>query len=219
MVKVCSWLALAVVLVGCERSLEKGRICLEQGDWERACRFYAQAVDRDPSDLEARRGLGKALLQKSQALEADKLDRAADWDAAVRELSIAMAGQDDSILTGALYQARLQAARAMARAGDTGTALVRLEGLSRAWPAKSSARNFEAVLRFRRGEYEKALVLFQENVRLDSNDVSACFNLGLLSMHTGRSAQATEYLLRAARLAPEDPEILYWLGKVAGAGP
>lgn len=219
MVRALSLLFLLALLGGCDSSLRKGTICLEQGDWERAVRFFAEAVDRDPADLEARRGLGKALLQKSQALEADRLDRAQDWDAAVRELSIAMAGQDDSVLGSALYQARLQAARAMARAGDTATALVRLEGLSKAWPERTPARNLEAVLRFRRGEFEKALGLFQENVRLDSTDVSASFNLGLLCLHTGRSAQATEHLLKAARLAPKDPEILYWLGKAAGAGP
>lgn len=218
-VRALGCLVVLSLLVGCERLQEKGRICLEQGDWERACRFYGEAVDRDPSDLEARLGLGKALLQKSQALEADHRDKTGDWDAAVKELTIATAMRQDTGVASALYMARLQAAHALARDGDTAATLGRLEDLVKAWPGRTAARNFEAVLRYRRGEYEKALGLFQENVRLDSGDVSAAFNLGLLCLHTGRPALATDYLLKAARLSPKDPEILYWLGKSAGAGP
>lgn len=182
-------------------------------------RFYGQVVDEDPSDLEARLGLGKALLQKAQSLAADRHDKALDWDAAVRELSLATSGRNDTGTAAALYQGRLRAARAWAREGDTATALTRLEDLRKASPERTGARNSEAILRFRRGEYAKATELFQENFALDSSDVSASYNLGLLYWHQGRPDLAAQFLLKAARRSPLDAEILYWLGKVSGSGP
>ncbi|MEN9355071.1 MAG: hypothetical protein RL318_2396 [Fibrobacterota bacterium] len=211
-------LLLAFVLAGCDDLKERGRINLELGDWNRAERCFAQAVDEDPDDLEARLGLGKALLQKAQGLAADHRDKAADWDLAVRELSVATASKSDSEVSEALYQARVRAARSWAREGDTSVALGRLEGLRLASPEQTGARNIEAILRFRRGEYEKATALFEENHSIDSSDVSACYNLGLLYWHQGKLDRSALYLLKAARLAPQDAEIIYWLGKVSGGG-
>jgi Flp pilus assembly protein TadD len=204
----------AILLCGCRNELDKGEICLRQGDWVRAVAFYEQAVDHDPADGEARSGLARALLQKAQSLALDQRDSAHHWDAAAKEMEIAIQEVPDSLLSQALYETRLQAARKWANAGDTTVALHRLAELREAYPRRTEARNAEAILSVQRGDWAKATDLFLENVAIDSNNVTAQFNLGLLLWKQGRTPQAASFFLHAARIAPRDPEIQYWLEKV-----
>lgn len=215
-------LLLAAFLAGCgdraqEDLLRRGAASLAQGDAERAVRFYGEAVDRRPDDGAARSGLGRALFQRVALAEEDGAVEPAAWAVVARELDRAVAFAADTELVSARHQAHLRWAAGLARTGDTIRALARLEDLVRQAPRRTEARNRLAILLHRRGEPERAEELFLRNAALDSLDPTPWLNLGMLEWSRGRTMIASEHILKASRLAPHDPEILWWVERVAGA--
>ena len=208
-------LAACLLLLSCSgrESRRQGDQALAQGDAERAARFYSNALDRDPADPASRRGLAEALVLLARDRADDGEDRAADWSRAARELQ-RLPGEDSATLR-LLDECRLGKARSLARAGDTDRAVRALESALDANPRAAASRNLLAVILDRRGEHDRAEDLFLQNAAIDSTDADAWFNLALVEWARGRRLQAAEHILHASRLSPKDPEILWWLGRIA----
>lgn len=203
-----------VGLVSCsDRSPSRtGLEALRMGDGERAARQFGVALDRDPTDSVSRRGLGMAWLLVARDRSADGEDHPSDWSRSVRELE--RCGRD-SILSASLEEARLGWAKSLAQAGDTARAMRRLESVLQESPRANRARNLLAILHDRQGDHDRAADLFLQITAIDSLDADAWFNLGLVEWGRGRKLEASGHLIRAAKLNPTDPEILFWLGRVS----
>lgn len=203
-------LVIASGLTGCLPSdVRKGETSLKMGDAPRAIRFFSQALDRDPSDPRARRGLGLAMLEHADRLESNGKDDASIWSEAIHELSFADT-VGDSVVRTRLLLGRLGWARATVRRGDTGQAIDFLEGLVERHAPETKPRSALAVLLARQGMIERAEALFLENAALDSGNADTWFNLGILAWNQGRRVDAAKAFLSAQQIAPSDPEILWW---------
>ena len=209
--------ALAALLAACVDSAERrANEALALGDGERAARDFAKALDTDPTDTALRRGLGEALVLVARQKAVDGDDLPADWSKAARELE--RSGKDSSV-TPLVAEASLAWARSVLRRGDTDLAVAGLEArLDTAWGSRRE-RNLLAILLDHRGQRDKAAELFLGNAKEDSTDADAWFNLAMVEWASKRRILATEHLLLAAKHAPDDPEILFWLGKVSDAEP
>lgn len=66
---------------------------------------------------------------------------------------------------------------------------------------------------FARKDYEGALKFYQEAIKIDSNDASSNFRVGVSILHGEKKGQAVKYLEKAYRIKPEvDEDIDYHLG-------
>ena len=162
-----------------------------------------------------RRGLAEAWILVARERTEDGEDRPVDWAKPARELERVPL---DTAVERLLDESRLGRARALARSGDTSRALRVLEQALESNPRATASRNLLAVLVDRRGEHDRAAELFLQNTVIDSLDVDSWFNLGLVEWARGRRLEAAEHMLRASRLSPKDPEILWWLGRIASMG-
>lgn len=208
-------LPLLAGLAGCVRDeLRQADRCLALGDEERALALYASVLDRVPEDIRARRGSGLSLLALASERAEDGNDLPEHWSRAVRELSLADTATDSVVREG-LLDGRTRWARSLAARGDTLRAEEILEDLVQAFPLRTGPRHSLAVLLARDGRAAQAEELFLRNAVLDSTDVDTWFNLGLLSWNAGRSLESTHFFLKAERLAPTDPEVLWWVAKTS----
>jgi len=208
-------LGLFVLLAGCTDPRDKADAALLAGDGERAVRFYAQVLDDDPTDSVARRSLGEAQLLVARARSEDGEDKPSDWSNAVRELE---RSSSDSSCRALLEEARFGAARALLRSGDTDRAVRKLEAVLVAQPKSTRSRNLLAIVVDRRGDPERAAELFLQNTVIDSTEVDAYFNLALVEWNLGRKLVAIDHIVKASRLAPKDPEIIWWLERMLNTG-
>lgn len=208
---------LVALTVSCGDSVVKrANAALALGDGQRAAKDFTIALDGDPTDSALRRGLGEALILVAREKAGDGEDLPADWSKAKRELE--RSGKDSAV--GPLItEASLAWARSVLRRGDTDLAVTGLEARFDAGLGSRRERNLLAILMDHRGQREKSSELFLENAKEDSTDADAWFNLAMVEWARKRRIQAAEHLLLAAKHAPEDPEILYWLGKLSDAEP
>jgi tetratricopeptide (TPR) repeat protein len=75
-----------------------------------------------------------------------------------------------------------------------------------------AACNFLGNVFEKAGRTDKALLLYEESVRLQPDFPMGQFNLGMLLLESGRPAEASNHLAVAARLMPHNPEAQYDLG-------
>jgi tetratricopeptide (TPR) repeat protein len=205
-------LGLAVVLAACSGPRDKGADALAMGDGERAARFLSLALDRDPSDSVLRRQLGEANLLLARSRAEDGEDKPQDWSRAVREFE--RAPQSDTSHRPLLDEARFGLARSLLRAGDSDRAEHKLEAILERRPRATRVRNLLAIVVDRRGDPDRAAELFLQNAAIDSTDVDAFFNLALVEWHRGRKLVAIDHIVKASRLSPQDPEILWWMERM-----
>lgn len=205
-------LSLFVALSGCQAKREESaRRCLELGDWPRAAKLYTQILDEDPANPSARIGMARALVQKAQSQALSDQDQPAAWEEAARELEIAQGFSPDSSLRRDWARTTYLWARSLTTHGDTVAALGRLKELLHTDPRQLAARNFAAILEYRRGHARTARELLLQNVALDSTDVPTLYNLGLLEWNENDAASAHRWWLAALRRDPRDENALWWL--------
>lgn len=211
-----TWIAFAaaIALAGCSDPRTIADDALSMGDGERAARFYAQAIDHDPTDSVLRRGLGEAELLVARSRAEDGEDKPADWSRAVREFERSV---QDTSCRSLLEEARFGLAKSLLRTGDTDRAVHKLEAVLEARPKAVRARNLLAIVVERRGDPDRAAELFLQNTAIDSSDVDAFFNLALVEWNLGRKLVAIDHIVKASTLAPKDPEILWWLERMVRA--
>lgn len=212
MVKRLAVSAAFVCLAACSSPRDKAEQALSMGDGERAAKFYAQALDGDPTDSVLRRGAAEASLVVARHRAEDGLDHPADWSATVRELE--RCAVVDSAGAAMMEEARYGWARSLLRAGDTDRAVSKLEAVLDARPRATRARNLLAIVLEKRGDAERATELFLQNTAVDSSDADAFFNLAMVEWNSGKKLDAIEHILAASKLAPRDPEILWWLERM-----
>jgi Flp pilus assembly protein TadD len=199
-------LACAAVAAGCgSGDLDKGQACLALGDYPMAQRFFGRAVEADPRGYEARLGLGQALLQKAYADN----DSAA-FAGALIQLEACRSLRPSAEIGGLLAEAWMERARGLLRAKDTLDALAALSKAIDRDPRDPRPVNLAGIVYGKLGEAGKAEALFRKALGLDSADVSAHFNLGMIRWQAGEVREAHAQWLAALKTLPADEDILYW---------
>jgi len=216
-------------------SFHLGLIALRQARWAEAADAFKQAVDKGGVRPAALHNLAYAL---------ERLGRLAEAEAAAGE-AVTRAREDARLMTGwgiialkrddyEVAQGRLTRARellgnkptpalwfwaaALAAAGrgdvPAGLAVAR-EGVE-TWPAHSVLRNNLAVLLETAGEVAEAEQVLRSALADDATLPQLSKNLGDLLYRAGRFEEAQEAYDRAAKLAPELGDDLYFkLGNLA----
>ncbi len=198
--------------VSCNRPdalLEKGAVNLELGDYLRARAAFEAAVDRYPTSVPARIGLGKALLQEFSAHPADSMALIGS----LTQFEAARTLRPDSIVEKLLAVAWFKRADGHLVHCDT---IATLQALSRSIsldPASVKPLNLAAILYFHRGEHDKALNLFRKVTALDSASVSGYFNAGMVHWSDSNFTAAYDCFFKAAQRSPGDREILMWAAR------
>ncbi len=199
-------LAAAAIFMACQgQDLEKGRVCLNLGDYPMALRFFSQAVEKNPEGYEARLGFGRALLQKAAA-ENDS----ASWSYALIQLEACRSLDPSQDLDGLLAEAYSEKARSLLARRDTVEALSALSRAIERDPGNPQPVNLAGIVYGKLGEGGKAEALFRKALQLDSGDASAHFNLGMILWQNGDASGAHGHWFKALQAMPGDEDVLYW---------
>jgi len=203
---------LAAILSGCSSDFEKGEACLQLGDYEMAITFFGKALYRNPKNIQARRGMGKALLQRSVAT-----GDTADWAQALINLEAARSLSGVSQIDGILSEAWAGRARHFLAQNDTIQALAALSRAIELNPRALEAINLAGIVYNRLGSIGKSEALFRKAIAIDSTNASGYFNTGMVCWQKQEYKQAHAHWLKALRYAPDDNDILYWFALVEKA--
>jgi tetratricopeptide (TPR) repeat protein len=212
--RISSILSVALVtlwlVAGCRShsDVEKGTLCLQLGDYAMAESFFTAALHRNPSNFDARLGLGKAFLQR-----ASDFDDTVSWRNALVQLEAARTLRPSGQLVALLSRAWFKRAQSLLGSGDT---VGGLGGLTRAIeydPVNAEYLNLAGIVYFRMGEPQKARILFTRAVNADSADIPGYFNLGMVEWNERNITGAHENWMKALTRAPEDRDILYWFAR------
>jgi Tfp pilus assembly protein PilF len=95
-------------------------------------------------------------------------------------------------------------------AGDTISALEALTRAIASDPESAEPLNLAGIVYFRTGRRQKAQLLFERAIQMDSTNSSSVFNLGMVHWEQHHFVQAHDFWLRALKLVPKDEEFLYW---------
>ena len=140
----CFLMLLALTAVACNAQLEDAIAAHRKGDYGQAIAIYRRALEREPTNLAARKGLGRALLETGK------------YDEAVQALQ----GQGAGIahLLGDLFtvQGKLKEAEQAYRQALSG-------------PDSVSARLSLAIMQYNRGEKDAALREFDKFIDIYNN--------------------------------------------------
>ena len=207
--QLCRYLypGLLAVIVGCTSTdIRKGTISLELGDYTMAIRFFSRVLERQPDHFAARLGMGKALLQKA----VDNKNDSISWRQAILHLEAARTLNSGVEVHTLLSQVWSERGSKLLHSGDT---IGALEALTRAIaddPEYSEPFNLAGIVYFRTGRAQKARMLFERAVQIDSTNPSPLFNLGMVYWEQEKFTDAHDLWMRALTLSPRDEEFLYW---------
>lgn len=204
------FIAVLCFLIFCGQSdLEKGAVSLSIGDYNRAITFYDQELNKRPSNALAHLGLGKALYQKAMALKTDTISLAQAIIHIEAARTLGLTGEVNGLLSSVLTGN----ARMKLSSGDTIGALELLTHAIEYDRSSAVPLNLTGIIYFRTGRTEKASVLFDYAIKIDTGDVSPLFNRGMIAWQQNQIETAHRYWFRALRKSPDDEEILYWFAR------
>jgi len=188
------------------RSIEKGLASLRLGDYSMAIHFFEEVLNRDPENYDARLGMGKALIQQSSVKNNDSTT----WSKALTHLEAARSIRPQSEVEPILSEAWIIHARSLLNGNDT---LAALKALSRAIdlnPRTVEALNLTGIIYFKLGEPDKAQILFNRALAIDTTKSFTYFNLGMVKWAARDFEGAHRTWFKAVQLAPQDKDIVYW---------
>ncbi len=187
------------------------RVQLERRDWETARTLLESALAMDAGYqrahfllAQAYRGLGRVEDAAREAELGAGLDKRSLPDAAAPRLASYAAG----------LSSLLDRANALLGRGETGAAIVLLEGALKRRPESVEIGNTLAVAYKRAGQPERSLALLEALRARAPDDVGTLVNLTETHIARGDLAAAWPVALRAAELAPQDKRALFAEGRV-----
>ncbi|HSQ41672.1 MAG TPA: tetratricopeptide repeat protein [Fibrobacteraceae bacterium] len=191
--------------------LQKGRLCLRQGDADRAVVFLEKAVLDAPDDLEARRLLAEALRQQLSNMDNRHDDLPGHWRRVVQEYRVVFSQAGDS-LGGVQLQSSWRAwCEALEFRGDSTLALSQYQELLRWFPQNLDADNAAALLAFRMNHWDEAQAFWKQAMALDTTSIVAPFNYGMAFWLRGNPQEALRQWLVAFERNPLDTNVVGWL--------
>jgi len=199
---------LFLILISCKNSeVERGKACLNLGDYLMAEMFFEKALIDNPLNFDARLGYGKALLQHV-------IDNPADsslWRKSLMNLEAALDIKPSADLGSLISDAWYERAMMLLAHQDTLGAFTALSRSIDINTKNSISVNTIGILYFKQGDSDKAEVLFKRAVSIDSTHSQAFFNLGMVYWSRNDYEQARNSWLSASKLSPDDNDMIYWL--------
>jgi tetratricopeptide (TPR) repeat protein len=163
----------------------EGLVLVRKGEIDRAIGRYAAAVKIDPAYVPAQYNLGDALLNKGSFAEA------AAHFVKCREL---IPGD---------YRVELGLGRALAGEGNIDEAVGHFNQTLALNPNYGAAYKEKGLALAQKGDLQSAGDCVTTAARLDPNDADTRFNLGVICVRMGRSAEAIEQYKETLRLSPQ----------------
>lgn len=198
---------LFLLFTACRQSLiERGNICLALGDYAMAMDFFRRHLDGRPDSFEARLGLGKSLLQKYVDSGGDQTS----WQNAMTQLEACQTLRPDAPLGRLMSDAYLERSQRYLSQADTINALSTVSLAIDHNPDNVESLILAGILAYRGGFGQKSAVLFQKALALDSLNVAALFNLGMIYWDQSDYVIARDHLIMALEISPDDKDILEW---------
>lgn len=201
---------LSSLYISCsDGAVKKGNSCLTIGDYRLAIYFYEKELKDNPLCFEARLGIGKALLQQI----ADNNNDSLLWKNALMHLEAARNLHSSEELSVLVSEAWFARARMMLSCKDTIEALNALSRSIEINNKNADAINNTGIIYFRRGEADKAEILFRKATVIDNTNAAGFFNLGMVMWSKKDYLQAKKHWITASRFSPADDDIVYWLAQ------
>jgi tetratricopeptide (TPR) repeat protein len=195
-------------MIGCYRSqVERGKACLNLGDYLMAEMFFEKALIDNPLNFDARLGYGKALLQHVIDIPSDS----SLWRKSLMNLEAALDIKPSTDLSSLISDAWYERAMMLLAHEDTLGAFSALSKSIEINTKNGISLNTIGILYFKQGETDKAEILFKRAVAIDSTHSQAFFNLGMVFWSRNDYAQAKNNWLSASKLSPDDNDMVYWL--------
>jgi len=176
------------------QAMHMGHSAAWDQDWEKAAKYYQQALVEFPEDPKALNSLGLALYQLGE------LENALEYYSRACEVSLQdpvpfekvaqiseQLGRSDNVTRSALKSAELYLDR-----GDTDKAIENLARITRTNPENLAAHSRLGLIYERRGNQAQAVTEYMA--------------VASLLQHTGDSKSAAQAIHHALQIAPESPE-------------
>ncbi len=200
------------------RKLQQGQRRAMPPEDSRAVALRSAALQRNPDDLHARRGLAALLEEKGRYAESAEQWRALlqhlpeDGDARVG-LGAALLGlgRTDEAMAEFLeaietshdpVPLRYQVGTVLYAHGKVDDAIAQFRKVLRARPGHTKSRISLGAALFAKGQRDEAIAELQETVRLRGEDAETRGNLGVALFGAGRVDEAIPYLQDGVRLDP-----------------
>lgn len=193
--------------------------CAEPGNIGKALKLYQKIIEANPNDMETLMILGNLNVVENRFDTAEHFYR--------RILEIEPGNQDASSLLEKLTrrkqqgtavltsESRYQKSQALFQAGNIEEAIKELEHLVAIQPEFALAHNDLGVLCYQCGLKDKALLYYQEAVRLEPANLVYQKNLAdLYYVELGRIQDALEIYLNVLKEEPTDIETLMAAGHI-----
>jgi len=164
-----------------------GTLYAQQGKWEEARKRFENALELDPTYVQARVHLG--VVQRTQK----------DLQGALNTLAPAMNE------TSPNAEVLVEAGRTLAAAGRDEDALKQFDAAAKADPKTPGVQLEMAMALQRLGRQGEAVPWFQQAIEREPTNEMALTNLGLALTLTGKGKDALEYFKRALAVNSNDP--------------
>lgn len=206
-----------------------GLALYKTGAVEAAAAEFGQVLDRDPSqrpallllaDCELRMGNDARVVELLSPLEAelgdDRLFAFLLGSAFVNrnELQRGQALIDRLFRGGESAEGHVLLALQYMRRTDSRQAVPELRRAVELSPELPTVHSLLGAALLNAGDRPAATAAFRRELRTNPNDFQANLHLGLLLRDENKLDEAGEYLARAARLRPNDPDVLYGLARI-----
>src|SRR5512133_195271 len=197
-----------LTLLSCKDSqVERGKACLNLGDYLMEEMFFEKALINNPLNFDARLGYGKALLQHVIDIPSDS----SLWRKSLMNLEAALDIKPSTDLSSLISDAWYERAMMLLVHRDTLGAFTALSKSIEINTKNSISLNTIGILYFKQGDTDKSEVLFKRAVAIDSTHSQAFFNLGMVYWSKNDYEQAKNSWLSASKLSPDDNDMVYWL--------
>ena len=97
---------------------------------------------------------------------------------------------------------------------DSREAVPELQRAAELNPALPTVHSLLGVALMNAGDRPAAMAAFRRELKTNPNDFQANLRLGLLLRDENRLDEANDYLMRAARLRPKDPDVMYGMARI-----
>jgi tetratricopeptide (TPR) repeat protein len=97
---------------------------------------------------------------------------------------------------------------------DTREAVPELQRAAELNPDLPTVHSLLGVALMNAGDRPAAMTAFRRELKTNPNDFQANLRLGLLLRDENRLDEANDYLVRAARLRPKDPDVMYGMARI-----
>jgi len=177
-----------------------GELALTLGHRDQAREAYARALRKDPDDLIAHSGMGKALAAHGELA------------AARREMEIALAQLDTDASLAFEYGSLLRRMGESQRALESFRKAVKLDTKEPRYRARLGGLLVE------RGEFEEAEQQLRQAVALNDRQAEALYYLARALAGRKNLGEATDLMKKAVEIEPDNPDAFYHLGLIYERG-